>query len=250
MCRPTWDTSRSIHVLRHGAVTLYGCASQHIVLTILVPHRSPATPASKPAGLGSSAFVRHYLRNLGWFLFLELLRCFTSLGVALQTYVFSLQWQGITPDGLLHSDISGSKLLCSSPKLFAAYRVLHRLLMPRHPSCALCSLTTKKIGVYSSLKVSTHMGFSKVVLPACMAFFLFSLQFLLSLFFNDHQICKSIWIISRKMVGVLGFEPRTSSLSGTRSNQLSYTPISAASLRGKPHISEQLKNSHKKYGGA
>ena len=28
-----------------------------------------------------------------------------------------------------------------------------------------------------------------------------------------------------KMVGVLGFEPRTSSLSGTRSNQLSYTPI-------------------------
>ena len=29
----------------------------------------------------------------------------------------------------------------------------------------------------------------------------------------------------RIMVGVLGFEPRTSSLSGTRSNQLSYTPI-------------------------
>ena len=27
------------------------------------------------------------------------------------------------------------------------------------------------------------------------------------------------------MVGVLGFEPRTSSLSGTRSNQLSYTPL-------------------------
>ena len=31
-------------------------------------------------------------------------------------------------------------------------------------------------------------------------------------------------ISSRKMVGVLGVEPRTSSLSGTRSNQLSYTP--------------------------
>ena len=28
-----------------------------------------------------------------------------------------------------------------------------------------------------------------------------------------------------KLVGVLGVEPRTSSLSGTRSNQLSYTPI-------------------------
>ena len=29
------------------------------------------------------------------------------------------------------------------------------------------------------------------------------------------------------MVGVLGFEPRTSSLSGTRSNQLSYTPLTS-----------------------
>ena len=28
-----------------------------------------------------------------------------------------------------------------------------------------------------------------------------------------------------KLVGVLGVEPRTSSLSGTRSNQLSYTPF-------------------------
>ena len=50
----------------------------------------------------------------------------------------------ITPCGLPHSDISGSMLVCSSPKLFAAYHVLLRLLTPRHPSCALSSLTTKK----------------------------------------------------------------------------------------------------------
>ena len=31
--------------------------------------------------------------------------------------------------------------MCRSPKLFAAYRVLHRLLMPRHSPCALFSLT-------------------------------------------------------------------------------------------------------------
>ena len=42
---------------------------------------------------------------------------------------------------LPHSDISGSSLICSSPKLFAACRVLHRLLMPRHSPCALFSLT-------------------------------------------------------------------------------------------------------------
>ena len=44
--------------------------------------------------------------------------------------------------GLLHSDIFGSKRACHSPKLFAAYRVLHRLLMPRHPPCALISLNS------------------------------------------------------------------------------------------------------------
>ena len=37
--------------------------------------------------------------------------------------------------------------MCSSPKLFAAYHVLHRPPMPRHPSCALSSLTTKKLVV-------------------------------------------------------------------------------------------------------
>ena len=45
------------------------------------------------------------------------------------------------PAGFPHSDISGSMDICSSPKLFAAYHVFHRLLVPRHPPCALISLT-------------------------------------------------------------------------------------------------------------
>ena len=40
-----------------------------------------------------------------------------------------------------HSDICGSLDICSSPQLFAAYHVFHRLLVPRHPPCALISLT-------------------------------------------------------------------------------------------------------------
>jgi hypothetical protein len=44
--------------------------------------------------------------------------------------------------GFPHSDIPGSKLVCSSPGLIAAYRVLHRLLAPRHSPYALSSLTT------------------------------------------------------------------------------------------------------------
>ena len=47
----------------------------------------------------------------------------------------------MTPVGFSHSDISGSKPVCDSPELFAANYVLHRHLTPRHPSCALSSLT-------------------------------------------------------------------------------------------------------------
>ena len=39
--------------------------------------------------------------------------------------------------GLSHSEISGSKVICTSPELIAAYHVLHRLREPRHPPCAL-----------------------------------------------------------------------------------------------------------------
>ena len=44
--------------------------------------------------------------------------------------------------GFPHSEISGSLDICSSPKLFAAYHVFHRLLVPRHPPCALSSITS------------------------------------------------------------------------------------------------------------
>ena len=47
----------------------------------------------------------------------------------------------MTRRGFPHSDIPGSKLVCSSPRRFAAYRVLHRLLAPRHSPYALSSLT-------------------------------------------------------------------------------------------------------------
>jgi hypothetical protein len=48
--------------------------------------------------------------------------------------------RSVTPARLPHSEISGSTPLCGSPKLIAAYHVLHRLLAPRHSLCALKSL--------------------------------------------------------------------------------------------------------------
>ncbi len=50
---------------------------------------------------------------------------------------------GFCPTGFPHSDIPGSKPACGSPRLIAACHVLHRLLLPRHPPCALSSLTIK-----------------------------------------------------------------------------------------------------------
>jgi hypothetical protein len=49
----------------------------------------------------------------------------------------------MTPAGFPHSDIHGSTLASSSPWLFAGSRVLHRLLVPRHPPCALSTLTSR-----------------------------------------------------------------------------------------------------------
>src|SRR4051794_25585497 len=46
----------------------------------------------------------------------------------------------IVEGGFPHSEILGSKLVRSSPRLIAAYHVLHRLSAPRHPPNALVTL--------------------------------------------------------------------------------------------------------------
>ena len=86
------------------------------------------------SGLGSSAFARHYLRNHCYFLFLRVLRCFSSPGSP-PHYADA----GIASGGLPHSEIRGSNGICPSPRLIAACHVLLRLREPRHPSCALVS---------------------------------------------------------------------------------------------------------------
>jgi hypothetical protein len=43
----------------------------------------------------------------------------------------------MTPVGLPHSDITGSKVDSTSPMLFAGIRVLRRLTVARHPPYAL-----------------------------------------------------------------------------------------------------------------
>ena len=62
-----------------------------------------------------------------------------------------------------HSEICGSKLICSSPQLIAACHVFLRLLMPRHSPCALLCLNffcrvylyTQSVSVLSQELLST-----------------------------------------------------------------------------------------------
>src|SRR5659263_254498 len=58
------------------------------------------------------------------------------------TYVFSDGSRGFAAGGFPIRKSPGQSLLGGSPELIAACHVLHRLLTPGHPPCALVRLTT------------------------------------------------------------------------------------------------------------
>ena len=125
----------------YGTLTLSGPPFQARSTTLLTRFRRAPQPRSglTPTGLGSSPFARRYLGNLIWFLFLQVLRCFSSLGSP-QVPMYSVLDNCLKTAGFSHSEIPGSKLITSSPRLIADFHVLHRLLPPRHPPCALIRL--------------------------------------------------------------------------------------------------------------
>ena len=114
--------------------------------------------------------------------------------------------------------------MCHSPKLIAAYHVLRRLPMPRHSPCARTLLDQKLVTTHVFTDVSVKIAF-----PLNYATFKEP----------PHRFRRS-GIVGESgnrrpwptLVGVPGFEPGTSSLSGTRSNQLSYTPFGCARFEG------------------
>ena len=133
----------------YGAITRFGGTFQSLRLSPdLVTLRGSPTSAPQPrtgfrqSGLGYSPFARRYSGNRVFFLFLEVLRCFSSPGSRTLTYGFSQGRLGITPARFPHSGIPGSLPACGSPRLIAACHALHRFPAPRHPPFALSSLTT------------------------------------------------------------------------------------------------------------
>ena len=125
----------------YGAFTLYGRLSQNL---------SPGFLNSFLRSEPQSARTLVWPLSISLATTLEIDLSFSSSGyldVSVHRVPFHTLWigvwmTGVFPAGFPHSDISGSLDICSSPKLFAAYHVFHRLSVPRHPPCALFRMTS------------------------------------------------------------------------------------------------------------
>ena len=131
------------HVSRrfaYGAFTLFGWLSQnHSATTSESIIRSEPQSARTLVWALSRSLAATY----------EITVVFSSSGyldvsvhrVPFLTLCIGVRITEVCSAGFPHSDICGSKDICSSPQLFAAYHVFHRLLVPRHPPYALISIT-------------------------------------------------------------------------------------------------------------
>ena len=86
--------------------------------------------------LALSVFARRYLRNRGCFLFLRVLRCFSSPGL-LPYPIHS--GKDTLAGGFPHSESLGSQPGYRLPQPIVGSNVFHRLWISRHPPCALIS---------------------------------------------------------------------------------------------------------------
>lgn len=256
----TYSGSRCVCLsFMYGAFTLSGWLSQNHSITL-----TESRPRSEP----------QHARTLVWALSLSLAATqeiefsFSSSGyldVSVHRVPFHTLWIGVwIPEGFSggfpHSDISGSLDICSSPKLFAAYHVFHRLLVPRHPPCALfclassdvIALTSDGLLVFLSLaafaapRFRLYLTFNVSSRNECFTYAVFKVQSTaVPAVSGDKEIRTLDPLLARQvlsqlsyipifcflfsgifcLMGLSGLEPPTSRLSGVRSNQLSYKPF-------------------------
>ena len=125
---------RSRSAFTYRTVTFYGRLSHTFLLTerFVTPMCQALQPRSgKPDRFGLFPVRSPLLGEL--FLFLWVLRCFSSPGSLLPIYRFNWEMSLVRNDRFPYSEIPGSALVHSSPGLIAVSHVLHRHLTPRHP---------------------------------------------------------------------------------------------------------------------
>ena len=119
----------------YQTITVYGRTFQIVPLTLQTATSWSYNPtdAVTPVVWASPRSLATTGGIIVYFLFLQVLRCFSSLRSPPALHRIPALQAG----GLSHSEIRGSRDICSYPRLIAAYHVLHRLREPRHPPCAL-----------------------------------------------------------------------------------------------------------------
>ena len=102
----------------YGPVTLFQGAFQHSSAIVLCAFRGPYPAHISICGLGSSTFARHYSRNRFYFLFLRVLRCFSSPG---SPHYTMHSYNDTTTLLVVSSLIRTSAVLCSfaTPRSFS-----------------------------------------------------------------------------------------------------------------------------------
>ena len=132
MSRPTLDTAMSTRLSLTGLSPSLVSFPKTVLLNLLNQFHGPNP------GMHASRFGLFRFRSP---LLTESHVVFSSSGyldvsvhrVPFLKLCIGLRILEVCSSGFPHSEISGSKDICSSPKLFAAYHVLHRLSVPRHP---------------------------------------------------------------------------------------------------------------------
>ena len=135
-------------VFMYGAFTLSGLPSQAVPLTDRLTY-AVLNPSMHARWFGLFRFrspllpESHVVFSSSGYLDVSVHR------VPLHTLWIGVWMIRVLRTGFPHSDICGSRIICISPQLFAAYHVFLRLLVPRHPPCALLCLISSMHSVAS-----------------------------------------------------------------------------------------------------
>jgi hypothetical protein len=142
--RRTQDPLRRERSFNYRAVTFSGRPFQtasstpflcNSMLSVLQPQRASPLVWADSVSLAATQEIAFAFSSSGY------LDVSVPRVCLLISYVFRYGYHPITDGGFPHSEIPGSMLTYSSPRHIGVRPVLLRLLVPRHPPCALSSLT-------------------------------------------------------------------------------------------------------------
>ena len=141
MFRRTQDPLKREQIFDYRIITFFDASFQmlRLIYSFVTPYRVSTTPTSKLVGLGSSVSlaatqgIDFLSLPAGTKMFQFSASTFDTLCIYVSIIRHNSYW-------VPHSEISGSQLTYSSPKHIVVSNVLHRLLVPRHPPCALNNL--------------------------------------------------------------------------------------------------------------